>query len=192
MYFIKNEIVLEPYEDIALRKENDNQYTKMSTNYKGESLYINEQPVFLLRKSYREPDMPEFANITTRKICTPENLNPMLVKLEQLFLKQKLYNLSRFYQQFSILKEHVYGFSCDRLLKCGHEEGYLHLVLADEEDPKSVYHYYQNQGFILHENSFFITEPGILINEEDVKNFPLMRKYAKKKILLPTNLKKQF
>ena len=35
-------------------------------------------------------------------------------------------------------------------------------------------------------------QPGILINEEDVKNFPLMKKHAKNEILLPTNLKKRF
>lgn len=34
MYFTKNEIILEPYEDIAIKKENDSQYTKMATSYK--------------------------------------------------------------------------------------------------------------------------------------------------------------
>uniref|UniRef100_UPI004028BDEA hypothetical protein n=1 Tax=Candidatus Ventrenecus sp. TaxID=3085654 RepID=UPI004028BDEA len=192
MYFAKNEIILEPYEDIAIKKENDSQYTKMATSYKGENLYINEEPVFLLRKSYKEPDMPEFANIETRKVSVQEELNPVLIKLEQLLLKQKLYSLSRFYQQFSILKTHIYGYSCDKAVKCGHEDGYLHLVLANDEDPKTVYHYYQNQGLILHENRFFPADPGILINEEDVKNFPLMKKHAKNEILLPTNLKKRF
>ena len=92
MYFAKNEIILEPYEDIAIKKENDSQYTKMATSYKGENLYINEEPVFLLRKSYKEPDMPEFANIETRKVSVQEELNPVLIKLEQLLLKQKLYS----------------------------------------------------------------------------------------------------
>ena len=33
MYFAKNEIILEPYEDIAIKKDNDSQYTKMATSY---------------------------------------------------------------------------------------------------------------------------------------------------------------
>lgn len=192
MYFTRNEIILEPYEDIALKKEKDKQYTKMASEYKGEPLYINEEPVYLLRKSYREPGMPEFTNIQTRKMTLKEDFSPFLIKLEQLFLKQKLYNLSKLYQQFSVLKIHIYGYSCDKALKCGHEEGYIHLEIDSDTHSKKVYHYYQNQGLILHKNKSFITDPGILIKEEDIKNFPLIKKYAKKEIILPTDLKKRF